>query len=250
MRGLLVVSAGLALVGGGAADAQQRPGASYGVPGAAMQAPMKNPRRPGPIAANLPVVHVPTRQAGPHRQPRWGDKVGGRWSGGANAPGSLAGYRRPYRGFAVPGYWNAPRFYVGDWATYHLPQPPQGYNWARYYDDAVLIDARGSVFDTQSDIDWDRADAGGYAAIGPRDSAPLPPYRRDDRPPGSYTVAPGGSWVSPDGMTTVTTSSGVAYPAGSTTVIVQSVPVTTTTTTTTSYYETSAPRRRTARRRR
>ena len=88
---------------------------------------------------------------------RWGSKIGGRWWGGANAPGGWAGYRRPHRGWAVPGYWNAPRFYVGDWSNYGLAQPPQGYNWARYYDDAVLIDARGSVYDTTSDIDWDRA---------------------------------------------------------------------------------------------
>ncbi len=71
----------------------------------------------------------------------------------------------------MPSYWNAPRFYVGDWSTYGLAQPPYGYNWARYYDDAVLIDSRGSVYDTATGIEWDRADAAGYAAISPRDYA-------------------------------------------------------------------------------
>ena len=370
MRSLLIASAGLVVVSGAAEAQQQRPGTSYGVPGTTMQAPMANPRRPGPIAARPPVVHTSSRpvgsqQAATRRQPRWGSKIGGRWWGGANAPGGWAGYRRPHRGWAVPTYWNAPRFYIGDWQTYGLSRPPQGYNWARYYDDAVLIDSRGSVYDTASDIDWDRYDSNGYVAVSPRDyaandsvyagpsdrgyAAPYddrgaprrdtglggaaigavaggvagnviagrgnrlggtligagvgaaagyaidktedrgrpappppprarvsgygagyppppayaaeyappppayaddyapPPYGADYAPPRSYTVAPGGTWVSPDGATTVTTTSGGAYPAGSTTVIVQSVPVTTTTTTTTEYYDAS-PRRKVRRR--
>lgn len=365
MRRLLIASAGLVLAGG-VADAQ-RPGASYPAPGTAMQAPMARPTRPGPIAAQTPVVQAPTRPVHAQRTSRWGSKIGGRWWGGANAPGGWAGYRRPHRGWAVPSYWNAPRFYIGDWSNYGLARPPVGYNWARYYDDAVLIDSRGSVYDTASDIDWDRADGGGYAAISPRDYAAndsvyagpgdrgyVPPYedrpapRRDnglggaaigavaggvagnviggrgnrlggtligagvgaaagyaidknedrnrrappppppppvpgygagyapppayaddyappayagDYPPPpppydagypqprSYTVAPGGTWTSPDGVTTVTTTSGGAYPAGSTTVVVQSVPVTTTTTTT-EYYETVPYPRRKLRRRR
>ena len=371
MRSLLIASAGLAIAGDGAAQAQQRPGASYGVPGATMQAPMADPRRPGPIAARPPIVHMSSRpvesqQVAPRRQPRWGSKIGGRWWGGANAPGGWAGYRRPHRGWAVPTYWNAPRFYIGDWSTYGLSQPPQGYNWARYYDDAVLIDSRGSVYDTASDIDWDRSDSNGYVAISPRDYAasdsvyagpgdrgyaspyddrgaprrdtgfggaaigavaggvagnviagrgnrlggtlvgagvgaaagyaidktedrrrPAPPpragygagyapppayagyapppayagyaeppaYEPDYAPeesyggdypqPRGYAAAPGGTWVSPDGMTTVTTTGGSVYPAGSTTIMVQSAPMVTTTTTTTDYYDAGshAPRK-------
>ncbi|MEG8041391.1 RcnB family protein [Sphingomonas sp. LR59] len=170
MRRLLIASAGMALASGGAADAQHRPGANYDVPGTAMQAPMQTPHRPGPIAARPPIVYTSSQPAG-HRAPRWGSKIGGRWWGGANAPGGWAAYRRPHRGWAVPGYWNAPRFYVNDWSRYGLPQPPQGYNWARYYDDAVLIDPRGSVYDTVSDTDWDRYDSGGYTAVAPRDYA-------------------------------------------------------------------------------
>ncbi|TCP94016.1 glycine zipper 2TM protein [Sphingomonas sp. PP-CE-1A-559] len=355
MRRLLIASAGLVLAGG-VADAQ-RPGASYPAPGTApgagMQAPMARPGRPGPIAAQTPVVQAPIRPVVAPRSARWGSKIGGRWWAGANAPGGWAGYRRPHRGWAVPAYWNAPRFYVGDWSNYGLAQPPQGYNWTRYYDDAVLIDARGSVYDTTSDIDWDRAGGSGYVAADPRAyarndevySAPsdrgyVTPYadrpapRRDtglggaaigavaggvagnviggrgnrlggtligtglgaaagyaidkaeDRgrpappppvpgygagyaapsyvndyspPPPSYdagypqprshVVAPGGSWTSPDGLTTVTTTSGQAYPTGSTTVVVQSVPVTTTTTTT-EYYDTVLYPRKKLRRRR
>ncbi|MEG3083437.1 RcnB family protein [Sphingomonas sp. PB2P12] len=368
MRRLLIASAGLVLASAPAAAQRPTPGANYAAPGAAMQAPMSRPNRPGPIAARNAIVQAPTRTGPAPRASRWGSKIGGRWWGGANAPGGWAGYRRPYRGWAVPSYWNTPRFYVSDWSNYGLAQPTRGYRWARYYDDAVLIDSRGSVYDTASDIDWDRADGGGYIAANPRDYArndsvysgpsergyapppytdrpaprrdtglggaaigavaggvagnviggrgnrlggtligagvgaaagyaidktedrgrraspppgtgygggygagyapppayasdyappayasdyPPPPSPYDDgyRQPRSYTVAPGGTWTSADGATTVTTSDG-GYSNGSTTVVVQSAPVTTTTTTTTEYYDTVPYPRRKARRRR
>lgn len=122
----------------------------------------------GPGVARGP-VHVAPRPGTPFRPlpttaaPRWGSKVGGRWWGGVNAPGGWNAYRRPVRGQAVPVYWNTPRFYISDWSAYGLARPQYGYNWARYYDDAVLIDSRGSVYDTASDIDWDRYDGDTYA---------------------------------------------------------------------------------------
>jgi hypothetical protein len=133
-----VLIAGLGLIGmSGAATAQ---GARYPVPGA--QAPRAH------VAPGQPVGG------------RWGSKIDGRWWAGANAPGGYAAYRRPVRGAAVPTYWNAPRFYVTDWRSYGLLQPPVGYNWVRYYDDAVLLDARGSIHDTEFGVDWDRFDRG------------------------------------------------------------------------------------------
>ncbi len=351
MRSLLIASAGLALIAGSAADARQRvvqrgPGASYGMPGHAPM-PQQRPMGPGPgmrpnpgvrpMPGNPGVRPMPGRPGGQQiRGQRWGSKIGGRWWGGANAPGGWAGYRRPTRGWAVPTYWNSPRFYVNDWAGYGLTQPYNGYNWVRYYDDAVLIDQRGSVYDTVGGLDWD----GGYRDGGYQDGGYQGGYgdayaddsvyagpddrgyarrddRRDDRgrdngvggaviggvvggvagnviagrgnrlggtligagvgaaagyaidknedrgrrgpPPryarqgdgyGSgygagyspppvpvYRGAPGGSWVSQDGATTVTTTSGYpGYGGGSTTVVVQSAPVVTTTTTT-EYYD-------------
>lgn len=112
----------------------------------------------------------------PMRGQRWGSRVGGRWWGGANAPGGWGAYRRPVRGMVVPSYWNDPRFEVSDWATYTLPQPPVGYRWTRYYDDAILIDRGGSVYDSVSGVDWDGARAPGYAGR----AYPPPPVRRDD----------------------------------------------------------------------
>ena len=152
MRTLLI--AGLVGVAS-AAGAQERvvvrgPGASYPPPGQTVAVPHAPP---SPIA---------TTGSG-----RWGPRVGGRWSGGVQAPGGYAAYRQPLRGQILPSYWTSPRFYVFDWASSGLPQPPVGYNWVRYYDDAVLVDGHGSVYDTQVGVDWDRFDRGGSYADAP-----------------------------------------------------------------------------------
>ncbi len=166
--------AGLTVAGTAQAQriVQRAPGATYGVPGA----------RPVP-----PTVHAP----------RWGSKVEGRWWGGSNAPGGWRAYRRPTRGYALPTYWNAPRFYINDWSTYGLARPPQGYRWTRYYDDAVLIDGRGSVYDSMSAVDWDRYDDAGYYAgddvayDADRAPPPLSPQAgRDYARPGFTQVPP------------------------------------------------------------
>lgn len=202
MRNWMIATAGLALTAAGAGDAQQRvvahgpggmrPGATFSAPQQGMApAPViqrqgqwqaQNWQRGGyPGQRPTPRPTVPQVRPGqPHvrpggdwngngrppmvhaGQPRWGSKVGGRWWGGANAPGGWSAYRRPYRGYALPSYWIAPRFYITDWQAYGLTQPAGGYNWVRYYDDAVLVDGRGSVYDTRSGIDWDRYGDGDY----------------------------------------------------------------------------------------
>ena len=143
---------GLAAAAGAHAQdrvAVQRPGAGY----------------PPPPASIAPTPPPAVRPAG-----RWGSKTDGRWWGGVNAPGGYAAYRRPVRGYVLPAYWNTPRFHVDDWRAFALPQPPVGYRWVRYYDDAVLIDGRGAVYDTEFGVDWDRLDRPPAHA-----SAPLPP---------------------------------------------------------------------------
>lgn len=111
---------------------------------------------------------------GEHGGGRWQNRDG-RWIGGWNAPGGWGGYRRPYVGWALPSYWAQPGFGIADWGAYGLAQPPYGYNWSRYYDDAVLIDGRGSVYDTVDGIDWD----GGYG-YDDRGYVDDRGYRRDD----------------------------------------------------------------------
>lgn len=137
---------------------------------------------------------APATAGVPAGQPRWGGRVGGRWWAGGQAPGGWSAYRRPVRGTALPPYWVSPRWSIADWSGYGLPRPPYGYTWTRYYDDAVLIDRRGSVHDTIGGVDWDQFDPDGvdYAYRGEapvydghaypdRPGAPYPyPPRRDD----------------------------------------------------------------------
>ena len=249
MRIGLMLGAGLALTTAGAAWAQG-PGAPYPAPGPRPMPSMQRPPMP-------PAPRVPVGAQRPSL--RWGSQVGGRWWGGANAPGGWAAYRQPHQGYRVPRYWVAPRFYVNDWARYGLYQPSGGYNWVRYYDDAILIDGQGGVQDWRGGLDWDgydRADSG--YAYADDDRGPPPPHHDGHRMAGGRDGGPGyppppgapGTWVSPDGRTTVTTTTsggyagvapvivqpGYGYAAGYggavTTVTVQSAPVVTTTTTT------------------
>ena len=193
MRSVLIATATLALTATGA-TAQQRvvmpgPGANFPAPRAGMApAPVINgrgnwqpapwqrggqPVQPAPVVRPVPMQphgqpqwqgpagHPPMVQAG---RSRWGSKVDGRWWGGVNAPGGWRAYRRPYRGYALPSYWVSPRFYISDWQNYGLTQPSAGYNWVRYYDDAVLVDGRGAVYDMRPGIDWDAYDSDYYAS--------------------------------------------------------------------------------------
>ncbi|MBB5715743.1 RcnB family protein [Sphingomonas aerophila] len=155
------------------------PGASFPRPGV----------QPVPAYRPTPGYRPVGSRPGTHVS-RWGSKVGGHWWGGVNAPGGWGAYRRPARGYVLPRYWVAPRFYVTDWAGYGLAQPPVGYSWSRYYDDAVLIDDRGSIYDTVSGVDWDgEGDAydDGYAASVYEDRG----YERDRRDTGLGGAAVG-----------------------------------------------------------
>lgn len=108
--------------------------------------------------------HVVRGHQGGHR---WGKRIDGRWHAGHQAPGGWRGYRRPSRGYILPSYWINPGFYLNSYALYGLYQPQAGYGWSRYYDDAVLTDRSGRVYDSRSDIAWERYEGGyedGYAA--------------------------------------------------------------------------------------
>lgn len=122
----------------------------------------------GPMSSPAPAARggghwqAPRPMPGSPVRPRWGGRVDGRWYAGVYAPGGWSAYRRPVRGWALPAYWFAPTFYINDYASYGLGAPPSGYSWTRYYDDAVLVDHGGRVYDSVSGIDWDRYDDGGY----------------------------------------------------------------------------------------
>lgn len=182
---------------------------------------------------------------------RWGSRIGGHWWGGVRAPGGWAGYHRPVRGWTLPRYWIAPGFYISNWSDYGLSEPPYGYNWSRYYDDAVLADSYGRVYDSRSGLDWNSYD-GGYDDdaydnsgiddqyddshdVGPGYGVDYPPppgtrierreYRYEGTPPPVVThrcESRCGGYV----------SRGYYYPPATTTVVtVASAPVVTTTTT-------------------
>jgi len=115
---------------------------------------------------------APRPGMGQMHQSRWGNKIGGHWYAGMNAPGGWGAYHRPTRGWRLPRYWFSPGFFIGDYASYGLSTPPYGYNWSRYYDDAVLLDDQGQVYDSVSGIDWDGGyDDDGYYADGGYDGA-------------------------------------------------------------------------------
>ncbi|WP_420144885.1 RcnB family protein [Sphingobium sp.] len=96
---------------------------------------------------------------------RWGPRQNGRWYAGWGAPGGWGAYRRPVYGYVLPRYWVSPSYYIGNYGAYGLPAPAYGYGWSRYYDDAVMTDRHGRVYDSRSDIDWARYE-GGYAPDG------------------------------------------------------------------------------------
>ena len=193
----------------------------------------------------------------------WGGSIGGRWIGGARAPGGWSAYHRPVKGWALPGYWLAPSFYITDWGAYGLTAPPYGYHWSRYYDDAVLVDQYGRTMDCVDDVDWDGGMPDGYADHADRDYD----YSHDVGPGAPYPPPPGAMMPPPpppearvetrtyayEGAPPVVVHSGPDCgcagmmaggwyypPATTTTVTISSMPVTTTTTRT-EYVEVAAP---------
>lgn len=222
----------------------QRPGGWQPRPG---MAPRPGGWRPGKPGGWKPGAHRPGW--------RWGDKINGRWHAGWKAPGGWRGYRRPVRGWTLPSYWIGGGFWISDWSSWGLSSPPYGYNWVRYYDDAVLVDRNGRVWDSVSGVDWDRDDTGdddygyderdgGGAYADGRDGhgadydAPdhgEPDYDADDRgppPPPPPPVGAPGRVVRCVANCHVTVGYGYGAPV-TTTVVIQSSPVVTTTTTVT-----------------
>ena len=89
----------------------------------------------------------------------WGPRQNGRWIAGWRAPGGWNSYRPVVRGYILPSYWINPGYYIGNYARYGFSAPAAGYGWSRYYDDAVLTDRDGRVYDSVHNVDWDRYDA-------------------------------------------------------------------------------------------
>ncbi|TMJ17128.1 MAG: hypothetical protein E6G94_02360 [Alphaproteobacteria bacterium] len=92
----------------------------------------------------------PGMQGGMH-----GGMHGGMGMGSHHGGGNFQ-FRRIQRGGFLPQFWWGPQFVVRNWGMYGFPQPFNGGRWVRYYDDALLIDGRGRVYDSRTGMDWDR----------------------------------------------------------------------------------------------
>lgn len=285
----LIVAAVSGLALAAPVEAQQTRGASYPAPAAmvpaapvtvvpttvapAAHAPQRPNWRPGtprpggwqPTRPHRPGTWTPgTPRPGnwqPARPGRWGQRVDGRWYAGWRAPGGWGAYRRPVRGWTLPSYWIGGGFWINDWSSWGLSRPASGYDWVRYYDDAVLIDRRGKVWDSVSGLDWDRDGHGYDYDDDDRYYADRDRYDRDYDAPGyderdydrevrrgdryEYRGDHGYRGYARRPMVCVANCYGQSYytaPA-STTVVIQSAPVVTTTTTVTEEYVTYGARK-------
>lgn len=193
---------------------------------------------------------------------RWGGRIGGFWWAGVQAPGGWNSYVRVKRGKRLPSYWVSPNYIINDWQIFGLGAPPAGYYWSRYYNDAVLIDQYGQVYDSIGNVDWDRYQ-GGYAydedyaegppAGYPAPQGPGPGYGAPYPAPGyggsssstqTYTYTTGGGYAGggyAGGPPPMGPMPRIAYgetyyvTPGSTVTVTMPGAVTTTTTTTTEY---------------
>lgn len=73
-----------------------------------------------------------------------------------HAAAAPSAYVRPGYGYQLPSYWMAPEFFIADPRAYGLGRPAPGFGWSRYYDDVVLTDQWGRVYDARHGGDWGR----------------------------------------------------------------------------------------------
>jgi uncharacterized protein YcfJ len=114
---------------------------------------------------------------------------------GARLPVGAPAYVRPFRGFLLPRVWVTPTYYITNWQSYGLPRPAQGFGWSRYYDDAVLTDRNGRVYDSVQGVNWQAAQAG-QAVVTQTYSPDYDPYNYDgDLLLGNDDVVHGTHWA-------------------------------------------------------
>lgn len=153
-------------------------------------------------SASVPVGKAMMRPA-PTDAARYHDMR--RWHGGNRAPGGWNNYRRPAVGYFLPRYWIQPTFYISNYGAYGLPAPQSGYGWSRYYDDAVLTDRYGRVYDSRDDVHWDEHEGGHEAGSADDRSAPPLPYEYGGAGDSGVTYGGGysgrwvGTWYGDDG---------------------------------------------------
>lgn len=65
-------------------------------------------------------------------------------------------YRQPRYGYMLPRHWVSAPYFIPNYSLYRLPRPAAGFGWSRYYDDAVLTDRYGRVYDWRGNVNWRR----------------------------------------------------------------------------------------------
>ncbi len=85
----------------------------------------------------------------------------------AHGPNRRLDYQRPAYGFQLPRQWMSPEYAV-DYREHGLDRPARGFGWSRYYNDMVLTDQWGRVYDV-ADYD-DRGGRGGGGRYRGRDT--------------------------------------------------------------------------------
>lgn len=108
------------------------------------------------------------------------------------APPMRADYRRLAYGMTLPRAWAAPPHYIGDFGRYGLPVPADGFGWSRYYDDAVLTDRYGRVYDARYDFErvQDRRFDGRFEGTRQRRGGRARDYSYEGRWTGSWDGGP------------------------------------------------------------
>ena len=91
----------------------------------------------------------------------------------ATGPNRQLDYPRPAYGFQLPRQWMSPE-YVVDHREVGLDRPAAGFGWSRYYDDMVLTDQWGRVYDVARNYGPDdrsgRGNGHGGRRFGSRDT--------------------------------------------------------------------------------
>ena len=89
----------------------------------------------------------------------------------ATGPNRRLDYQRPAYGFQLPRQWMSSE-YIVDYRDFGLDRPARGFGWSRYYNDMVLTDQWGRVYDVADGYNRDGGrHGGGYGRrFGSRDT--------------------------------------------------------------------------------
>jgi Ni/Co efflux regulator RcnB len=193
MRILTLAALAASAAGFAPAMAQTVPDSDYGTPppahmrgapppGTTWQAPQMQmrgaPPQMGAAPQGMQQQRFVLRRMGPGQN--MGQNMGRGMGNGRHVE-----FRRIQRGGVVPRFWWGPQVQVRNWSMYGFPQPFAGGRWIRYYDDALLIDGDGRVYDERPNWDWDRdGDSWSYDDEGVPVYADGGDYRMDRRDDG------------------------------------------------------------------